>query len=80
MSPVHGISPFSTNAVLTTPACEIVIDVFTTIGLYTGLRKLRTGWKRTDSLIRRLIRSTVETQLPPLVVCVTPSENARGDA
>lgn len=65
-----GIDDPSTIALLISALCEVLIDLVNTIALYTGLRKLKTGWKRTDALLSNLIHLTIETQLPPLLVYV----------
>jgi hypothetical protein len=57
-------------AMLISAACEVLIDIVNTVALFTGLRRLKTGWRRTDRLVGRVIHWTVETQLPPLIVSV----------
>jgi hypothetical protein len=51
-----------------TPACEVATDIIITAALYSGLRKRKTGWARTDELLKRVMAITIETQLPPLIV------------
>lgn len=67
-----GMGDPSTMALLISALCEVLTDLVSTIALYTGLRKLKTGWKRTDALLGNLIHLTIETQLPPLLVYVPP--------
>ena len=68
-------------AMLISSICEALIDIVNTIALFTGLRRLKTGWKRTDRLLTRVIHWGIETQLPPLLVWVIQSkhgEDGRG--
>jgi hypothetical protein len=67
-----GMGDPSTIALLISALCEVLIDLINTIALYTGLRKLKSGWKRTDALLGNLIHPTIETKLPPLLVYASP--------
>ncbi|ORY29569.1 hypothetical protein BCR39DRAFT_171859 [Naematelia encephala] len=48
--------------------CMLVGDLFLTVMMVLGLRRSRTGWSNTDRLVNRLMRLSVETQLPCTLV------------
>ena len=81
MDPTPGNLESSSKTLLITPASEVVADIITTAALYAGLRKRKTGWERTDQLLRRVMVMTIETQLPPLIVWVLspPSASTAGN-
>jgi hypothetical protein len=48
----------------------MVADVIITVCILYGLWKSRTGWSNTDRVISRLIRMTLEAQVPPLIFAI----------
>jgi hypothetical protein len=46
----------------------VVADLVIAGTLLHGLLKSKTGWERTDRVIKRLMRILVETQAPPTLV------------
>ncbi|WVO15014.1 hypothetical protein L204_102657 [Cryptococcus depauperatus] len=49
------------------PSACILADLITTTSILWGLYQSRTGWKLTDKLIYRLMRVSVEAQIPPTI-------------
>ncbi|ORX39034.1 hypothetical protein BD324DRAFT_679539 [Kockovaella imperatae] len=46
-------------------------DIIITISILFGLWRSKTGWSHTDRVITRLIRMTLESQVPPTIIAIT---------